>query len=329
MHEPLLCRNCHSANVIESPNGILCPFFILRVVGQISLRVDSLYEVLLKSAESSNSKTRRHASRILLYIADRFPRLKDAASAKRPDADASLKVFIRVCKDCSFVGPSQGYPLHQLVNLYRDYRSDSYNRDRCAVEPSYQAIMHLVGKCQEEIDSRMKNLDSIIDSHVNCNSIQAVLDWGGGEGRFVPTSLRAKSVTVLDYSTEELADPEFIRLDQLDSNQKYDYIQVCHVLEHVSEPRSLMIEVVSHLNRGGCVYVELPQDRSNEDLQNFVSRPFDMYHEIHEHLNLYSQTALESLCLSIGLRCVYLGSHQLDFGWIKPTIISGLFVKDS
>jgi len=71
--------------------------------------------------------------------------------------------------------------------------------------------MHLVGKCQEEIDSRMNNLDNIIDRHVNCNSIQTVLDWGGGEGRFVPTSLRSKSVTVLDYSTEELADPKFLR----------------------------------------------------------------------------------------------------------------------
>jgi hypothetical protein len=245
-----------------------------------------------------------------------------------PDAEASLKVFIRVSKDCSFNGPSQMYPFDQLVGLYRDYRSDSYNIDRCAVEPSYQAIMHLVGKCQEEIDSRMNNLVNIIDSHVNCKGIQTVLDWGGGEGRFVPTSLRSKGVTVLDYSTEELADPKFLRLDKLDSDQKFDYIQICHVLEHVSEPRSLMIEVVSHLNRGGCVYVELPQDRSGEDLQSFVSRPFDMYHGIHEHINLYSQMALEKLGLSIGLRCVHLSSHQLDFGWINATIISGLFVKD-
>jgi len=177
-----------------------------------------------------------------------------------PDAEASLKVFIRVSKDCSFNGPSQMYPFDQLVGLYRDYRSDSYNIDRCAVEPSYQAIMHLVGKCQEEIDSRMNNLVNIIDSHVNCKGIQTVLDWGGGEGRFVPTSLRSKGVTVLDYSTVELADPKFLRLDKLDSDQKYHYIQICHLLEHVFEPRSLMIEVISHLNRGGCVYDESPQD---------------------------------------------------------------------
>jgi hypothetical protein len=328
MNEPLLCRNCHSLNVIETPNGILAPFFVLRVIGQISLRVDSLYEVLVKTAESANSNSRRYAAKILLRIANRLPPLKEAASAMHPNAEASLKVFIRVCKDCSFVGPSQVYPLHQLVGLYRDYRSDSYNRDRCTVEPSYKAIMHLVGKCQEEIDSRLTNLDGIIDSLVVCESIQTVLDWGGGEGRFVPTSLRSKTVTVLDYSTEELSDPAFLRLDQLSSDQKFDYIQICHVLEHVSEPRSLMLEVASHLNRGGYVYVELPQDRSSEDLQHFVSRPFDMYHGIHEHLNLYSQMALEQLGLSLGLRCVHLGSRQLDFGWINGTIISGLFVKD-
>jgi hypothetical protein len=327
MNEPILCRNCHSPNVVETPNGILAPFFALRVIGQINLHVDSLYEVLAKTAESRNSKFRKYASKILLRIVHHFPRLKDAASAMRPDAEASLKVRIRVCKDCSFVGPSQVYPLHQLVGLYRDYRSESYNRDRCAVEPSYQPVMHLVGKCQEETDSRMTNLDGIIDSHVNCGSIQTVLDWGGGEGRFVPTSLRSKVVTVLDYSTEELSDSRFLRLDKLNSNQKYDYIQICHVLEHVSEPRSLMLEVVSRLNRGGYLYVELPRDRSGEDLENFVSRPFEMYHVIHEHLNIYSQTALDKLGLSLGLRIAHLGSRKLDFGWTNATVISGLFVK--
>lgn len=328
MNEPLLCRNCNSLNVIETPNGILAPFFVLRVIGQISLRVDSLYEFLVQGARSSKSNSRRYAAKILLRIVNRLPRLREAASAMHPNAEASLKVFIRVCKECSFVGPSQVYPLHQLIGLYRDYRSDSYNRDRCSVEPTYEAIMHLVGKCQEEIDSRMAHLDGIIDSLLDCGSIQTVLDWGGGEGRFVPTSLRAKTVTVLDYSTEELSDSAFLRVDHLNSDQKFDYIQICHVLEHVSEPRTLMLEVVSHLNAKGYVYVELPQDRSSEDLQRFVSCPFDMYHGIHEHLNLYSQAALEKLGLSLGLKCVHLGSYQLDFGWINGSIISGLFVKD-
>ena len=329
MNEPILCRNCDSSNVIETPNGILAPFFVLRVIGRISLHVDSVYEVLTKTAESTKSKSRRYAANILLRIANRFPRLREASSAMRPDSQASLNVLIRVCEDCTFVGPSQVYPHNQLIGLYRDYRSDSYNRDRCSVEPSYQDIMHLVGKCQEEIDSRMTNLNVIIDSLVDCERIKTVLDWGGGEGRFIPTSLRSKSVTVLDYSTEELSDPSFLRLDQLNSDQTYDYIQVCHVFEHVSEPRSLMTKIVSHLNRGGYVYIELPQDRSNEDLQNFVLSPFEMYHVIHEHLNLYSLASLDRIGLSLGLRCVHLDSCQLNIGWINATIISGLFVKDS
>jgi hypothetical protein len=52
-----------------------------------------------------------------------------------------------------------------------------------------------------------------------------------------------------------------------------------------------------------------------------------MYHVIHEHLNIYSQTALEKLGLSLGLRYAHLGSRQLDFGWTNATVISGLFVK--
>jgi len=173
----------------------------------------------------------------------------------------------------------------------------------------------------------MTNLDKIIDSFVDCRIIRTVLDWGGGDGRFVPTSLRKKTVTILDYSAEKPSDPAFLRLSQLTPDQKFDYIQICFVLEHVSEPRSLMSEVISHLNHGGYVYIELPQDRSGEELQDFVSRPFDMHHGIHEHLNLYSQSALDKLGLSLGLRPVHIGCQNLDLGWTKGTIISGLFMK--
>jgi hypothetical protein len=328
MNQTLLCRNCRSANIIETPNGILTPFFIQRVIGQIDLRVESLYESLLKTTDPTSPTLRRYAAKALLGIVNRLPSLKKAIANMRPNAQASLSVPIRVCKDCSFVGPSQVYPFHQLVGLYRDYRSDSYNRDRCSVEPSYKSIMHLVGKCQEEIDARMENLDGIIGRFVDCENIQRVLDWGGGEGRFVPTRLRSKNVTVLDYSTEQLSDPSFLRLDLLNSTERYDYIQICHVLEHVSEPRRLMNEAISHLNHGGYIYIELPQDRSCEDLECFASRPFEIYHGIHEHLNLYSQRALKSLGISLGLKCIHICSNQLDFGWTEATVISGIFVQD-
>lgn len=327
MSEPLRCRNCDSSNVTETANGILAPFFVIRVIGSVSLRVDSLYQTLLKTAQLGSSESSRNAAKLLLHDINKRPGLQEAIAAIQPSAGLSIKVPIRICNDCSFVGPSQVYPFHQLAGLYKDYRSDTYNRDRCAVEPSYHSIMHLVGKSPQEISARMTNLDHIIDGHLDCSRIQTVLDWGGGEGRFVPTSLRSRRVTVLDHSTEEPADPAYQRLNELDADQRYDYIQMCHVLEHVSEPRSLLLEAASHLNPGGSIYIELPQDRSDDEVQRFRSNPHQMSHTIHEHLNLYTRTALEKLGASCGLECLHLSNRRLDFGWINATIISGLFVK--
>lgn len=329
MRDSLLCRNCNSSNVIEAPNGILCPFFILRVIGKINARADSLYDIISKIAISKKTRLRRYIAKIFVRIAKKLPFLERTTSALRPNAEASLSISIRICKDCTFVGPSPVYPLHQLVGLYKDYRSNTYNKDRCSVEPEYKSIINLVGKCQEEIDARISNLDMIIGSHTDCRKIQTILDWGGGEGRFIPSSLKSKHVTILDYSTEQLADPSFSRLDQLNTSQKYDYIQVCHVLEHVSEPRLLMLEAVSHLNLGGYIYVELPQDRPSNDLNEFASNTANVQHWIHEHLNLYSQQALEKLGQSLGLRSIYLGTSEFNFGWTNATIISGLFAKDT
>jgi hypothetical protein len=264
---------------------------------------------------------------MLIGVANCIPFAVEALRL-RPNAKANLRVSIRVCKDCGFVGPSQVYPFHQLVGLYKDYRSDAYNRDRCSVEPSYRDIMDAVGKSQQEIASRIQNIDAIVERLVPLASIDTVLDWGGGEGRFIPSSLRQKSVTILDYSTEEPVDPAYVRLEKLDPSQQYDYIQICHVLEHVSEPRSLMEEVVSHLKPGGYIYVELPQDKSEQELGLFASSPTKAMHSIHEHLNLYSQKALHGLATSLGLRCLHLASRDLDFGWANAMIISGLFVKD-
>jgi hypothetical protein len=327
MREPLQCRNCDSTNVVDTPSGFLDPFFVLRVIGQMNQQVSSFYDTLTRTAEFGSSESSRNAARLLLRDINQLPGVREAIAEIQPELNISIKVLIRICHDCSFIGPSTIYPFHQLIGLYRDYRSDSYNRDRCSVEPSYHNIMHLVGKSQQEVNARMANLDQVVDCHVDCSNIQTVLDWGGGEGRFVPTSLRSKRVTILDYSSEEPADPTFQRLSQLHPDQTYDYIQMCHVLEHVSEPRLLMLEAISHLNPGGVIYIELPQDRPDGDIQRFCQKPGEMIHTIHEHLNLYTSKSLERLAESCGLKYQLLTNRQLDFGWIRPTIISGLFLK--
>jgi hypothetical protein len=238
-----------------------------------------------------------------------------------------IRTSQRICRDCGFVGPAQAYSFSQLIHLYSDYRSSTYNADRCAVEPTYRQVMELVGKDEKEISFRINHVDRIINDYLDFNAVETVLDWGGGEGRFVPTRLRDRSVTILDYSSEDVIDPSFRRVNKLADGQEFDYIQLCHVLEHVSEPFSVMKQVVSHLASGGYIYIELPQDRSDSDLEQFVLHPEKNDHYIHEHLNLYSTASLKALASSLHLQVLHLQAARTDFGWTQSTIIGGLFRK--
>jgi SAM-dependent methyltransferase len=237
------------------------------------------------------------------------------------------KARIRVCRDCGFIGPDFNYSFELLSNLYCDYRSETYNAERVLYEPDYKNIEELVGKHDTEITERLRRLNALIDAHVDFNKITTVMDWGGGEGKFVPTSLTGKHVFVFDISSEPLVNRNFCRVDRPPGNMTFDYIQLCHVLEHVASPYNLVCDVLSHLRPGGYLYIEVPQERTEEEIRQFVSSSPDMHFVIHEHLNIFTRRAVKALANSHGLREISLTTASIDLGWIKSVHVSGLFSK--
>ena len=322
MRSEIYCRNCLSTNVVISSRGTYAPFFVLRVFGEES--IESLGEAISRRISSINSGYKKYLANFLYSLIKALPKSK-----KLLDFRSERTVKIRACKDCRFVGPNNSYSFGQLSGLYTDYRSDSYNFDRCSVEPDYAKIKDLVGKTKEEIGSRLTNVDRLIDTFVDINIIESVLDWGGGEGRFIPTKLINKIVTILDVSEEPLINPAYHRVNNLSKNSKFDYMQICHVLEHVSEPFSLMNEALSYINTGAIVYIEVPQDRIDADLNQFLDESSKSRHTLHEHINLYSVKSLQMLGNALGLKELHVGINQLDCGWCKAAVVSGIFVKET
>jgi len=299
------CRNCLSANIRSSLTGIFAPFFLKRVFGIDLINLGNMLRI------SKNDQ----------LIAD-FQKsdLSQILSFKSP-----ALTLIRVCQDCGFVGPEMYFSRDLLQGLYRDYRLDSYNEDRCKYEPYYQQIQHLVGKDARELTARLDNVDEILKKHVNTDHFNSVLDWGGGEGRFVPRCLVEKNVFILDVSDEPLANETFTRINAPDPDMNFDFIQVCHVLEHVSSPNEFLKEVVGYLKPGGVLYIEVPQDQSDENISRFKSEPNSINHTIHEHLNLFSQHALAALAGQLGLEEIVIDKRHINIGWISGTNLSGLF----
>ena len=155
-----------------------------------------------------------------------------------------------------------------------------------------------------------------------------MLDWGGGDGAFVPTLLNKKNVSILEVSNVSLVSPDYQKLKEIKCDQSYEYIQVCHVLEHVSRPLDLMLMIIPYLTPGGYLYIELPQDRTDEDLHNFLLNPEQMTHGIHEHLGLYSSRSLESLGHCLGLRPMHIARINHEYDWSTTSLLQGLFRKN-
>lgn len=314
-----LCRNCKSNETVTSKKGVLTPFFVKRVFG---IYLNSLHEVLILKMQSSQSRIKKLIWKMIYLVLTKFKSGQNMLITRpSPRAD------IRICNRCGFIGPEFNFTYDLLSNLYRDYRSTNYNIERVFFEPDYEYVKNLVGKSKEEHEVRMKYLDSLINQYINVDEIKSVMDWGGGEGKFIPSSFHNKGVWILDVSNEMLINSNYFRVSQVPSNMKFDYIQVCHVLEHVISPYDFLQEVIGHLNYGGYLYIELPQDISDQEMLKLREDETNVTHFIHEHLNLFNSVTLSELGNALNLRIINVQTNSMDFGWIKANVISGLFMK--
>lgn len=314
----MTCKNCGSINTSIGETGYIAPFFIKRV---FSLDLCSLGEMIEERTSARNSLKKTIASISYGYL-QKIPAFKKLFQFISP-----VRCKIVVCRECGFVGPEASYSYEMLSGLYCDYRSDTYNKDRCRYEPDYKFIQDLVGKDPDEVRLRLKNIDNLLSMYLEASKISSVLDWGGGEGRFIPSILNGKQITVLDVSNEPLADSTYQRISNPVEGVKYDYIQICHVFEHMSNPLDFLKNIVEFLSEDGFLYIEVPQDRSDFDIEKFKTHPNKASHFIHEHLNLYSQDAVLQLGKAAGLTEVSVYKLEMDFGWKKANIVSGLFQK--
>jgi hypothetical protein len=314
------CRNCASANISIVQSGYLADFFLKRVFGIDCFSIDQEIKTILKT-----NRIKKTILIIIYYTFNLVPSFRKFFN-KKP----RVSTEIRVCMDCDFIGPNIAYSIELLNGIYHDYRSDTYNSDRSMYEPEYEKIQHIVGKNEAEMKNRLENVEEILKKHINFSEIKNVLDWGGGEGRFIPQCFIGKEIVILDVSDEPLINKNYKRISEPINSIKYDYIQVCHVLEHISEPLQLLKNIVNHSSNYGYVYIELPQDRSDHDIKLFQKDPINMEHIIHEHLNLYSVNAIEALGKAVGLEVICVEKNLVNLGWHKVNIISGLFrIKNS
>ena len=205
---------------------------------------------------------RRHPDR------DRAPRSRRRGFARRQGIrpQSAGRVQITVCRACQFVGPGFDVPESGLHRLYQDYRSAGYNEERSLYEPFYSVIAPYVGDNPVEQRERDDNLSRFLSDAIDPASISSVLDYGGDSGSHIPKVLQHCQKTVFDISDAEPV-AGVTKETEVERLGTYDFIQICHTLEHVVGPRSLTAAALDHLAPGGYIYIEVPQDKTEADVQ--------------------------------------------------------------
>jgi SAM-dependent methyltransferase len=178
---------------------------------------------------------------------------------------------LAACADCGFRFFRRGLSAAETKSYYGQYRSETYYRERHRFEPFYTRAVHDAGG--RWLRSSARRL-ALARSLANANAparFDAALDYGGGSGALL-RDIAAARKAVFDLSPETPeAGVEEIR-DIADIGVDWDLVLNAQVLEHLSDPRAAVHEMLAALRPGGHLYLEVPEQSWREPLRLSAGR---------------------------------------------------------
>lgn len=224
------------------------------------------------------------------------------------------------CLACAFLQTKYPFPDDAISRLYADYRSNAYNAERSYYEPGYAEVASAVGEHSEEGKTRVEALTAWLAPKLH-GTTPSMLDFGGADGKYLPNLPARKFV----YEISNIEPVSGVtRIPSQDMLASYGYVQLAHVLEHVTHPLDLACEVAALVEPNGLFLIEVPQDLELERIGKLQCGEDDGSIQIHEHINVYSRQAVEQLFKAIGFQIVALDAIPVVSPVAKQFFIRGL-----
>jgi hypothetical protein len=294
------CRNCGRTVLHElGPIGRVEPFFLKRVFGM---------EIRAARSPSPVKQLIRNLASIPLSFASRMYTLYSF-------------VELQVCAHCCFIQAKIPFHEDDIMHLYADYREPSYHRERIQFEPSYAAIAAAVGYDEVEIATRTAALNEFLRRSLPATDSFTMLDYGGSDGRFMPNIPGAKFI--YDVSKVDPL-PDVARINSESELGTYSLVLLAHVTEHLVHPLNLVRKLRSYVEPGGYLYIETPQEVSDEQRRGLVQGTLKTQLGIHEHINYYCVPAVSALLESAGFEVAAIECTPVDLGWAKSAHVRAL-----
>lgn len=166
------------------------------------------------------------------------------------------------CSACSFRFFDVRLTHDEVGRLYAGYRGERYFAERHRWEPWYsRKVNDGIGGDPAEIAGREASMEKFVLPHASQTTVTTVLDYGGDRGQFIPKSLGTQKF-VFELS-DAVPEPGVTRIGSEDEmkSMKFDFIMVISVLEHCSDPASVLEQLRSNLNPGSLLCVGVPYER--------------------------------------------------------------------
>jgi SAM-dependent methyltransferase len=225
--------------------------------------------------------------------------------------DKKAKTYILYCPKCDFNFFSLRPTDQQLSNLYKDYRGIEYQKLRQIYEPGYTPEFNFnLGHSPSEISFRKQHVGNILNNNVNISKLKNVLDYGGDNGQFIPNELEKCNRCVFEVSdVEPLKGIKKITHYEKLLEQNWDFIMLCHVLEHVSDPKNFLFkEVLKLAKEGTYIYIEVPNQKVKFEVNSASTLLCDT--PMHEHLNFFSKKSFERMFSETKFKIVYISDDN-------------------
>jgi len=243
---------------------------------------------------------------------------------------------MRLCEGCGIAYLSPRPDRNSIVHAYRHYYTHSSDKDNLVfgklrlfkdyLSGKYYAVTANSGGFLNYFVYLMLRVLPPVSAYLDAKSRHIfklkekpgkLLDVGCGNGEFLRFANRfGWDVVGVDFDQQAVSEASSSGLDVrsgdvnvINSKEKFDFITLSHVIEHVYDPAVLLSSCYKLLNEGGVLWLETP---------NIESMGYAIYKsswrglEPPRHIMLFNRDSLNKLLLNAGFASVDQKYHGLS-----------------